>query len=417
MNEFELAKLIMLKLVNEQVPFALALRNTFHCHDIDNQKKNNITALVGCELRHHLIFDNLIERFFDEVEFEKTVYLRFLLSNKLFLKRFSNSELLALTKKDLDEEKINSLLNFVDSTDEIIPSELDKVSPEFLALRYNTPTWVVRMWQKQYGKGVVFKTLKVNYRPSVPSLRVNENTIKTEEFVAKHPDFSVSPVNGMVIYQGRGTPKNVEEFKRGDIFYMKMATKMILDVLDLDPLKGIAIYSEVPNNAYLDLVTRFGDNVPLELVYNHSAAYFETKKIIASRGYPHIFIYESPASGLLTCLSKKVHTFICMPKSTTFDLLRSTPDYFLRIKQEQLDELIQNEYASLLEASKFVEVDGELVYMIPTLSRKESNNLIANFLVKNPHFELVEERQFYPFEVYDSCLYYARLKKVEEPSD
>lgn len=414
MNEFELAKVIVLKLVKDEMPFALALRNVFHKNNVDNTKKSNITALVGCELRHHLIFDNLIERFFDEVEFEKTVYLRFLLANKLFLKRFANNELFALAKQDLEEEKINSLLNFVESTEEIIPSELDKTSPEFLSLRYNTPAWVIRMWQKQYGKGVVFKTLKVNYRQSVPSLRVNENQVKLEDFIAKHPDFSKSPVEGMMIYQGRGTPKNVDEFKAGSIFYMKMATKLILDSLDLDPLKGIAIYSEVPNNVYLDLVCRFGENVALDLVFNHSTAYFETKRNVELKGYPHIFLYESSASGLLTCLSKKVHTFLCMPKSTTFDLLRSTPDYFLRIKQDQLDELIANEYSSLEEASKFIEVDGELVYMIPTLSRKESNNLIARFLVSHPEFTLVEEKQFYPFEAYDSCLYYARMKKVEE---
>ena len=55
--------------------------------------------------------------------------------------------------------------------------------------------------------------------------------------------------------------------------------------------------------------------------------------------------------------------------------------------------------------------------MIPTLSRKESNNIIAKFLVENKDFELAEERQFFPFEVYDSCLYFARLKKVEKQSD
>ena len=103
-----------------------------------------------------------------------------------------------------------------------------------------------------------------------------------------------------------------------------------------------------------------------------------------------------------------------MPKSSTLDLLRSTPDYFLRIKQEQLDQIIQDEYNCLDECSKFVEDDGELVYMIPTLSRKESNSLIANFLVNHPDFSLITEHQFFPFESYDSCMYYARLKKMGE---
>ncbi len=417
MDQFQISKNMLLKIVDGEMTFSIALKNTFRKKETDPVIKNNVHALVGCVLRHQLMFDNLISRFFENAEFEKTVYLRFALANKLFLRRFNTDELLSLAKQDLPEDKVDTLVSYLDSTNETIPSSLDKASPEFLELRYNTPAWIIRMWQKQYGKGVVFKTLKANYRPSVASIRVNPKEISTDEFVAKHPDFSKSPVADMVVYQGRGKPQNVDEFKNGKIFLMRMATKFVLDEIDLDPIKGIAVYTEVPNNIYLDLVARFGKDVRLDLVINHQSCYHETRRNIQEKGLTHIYTYESGYSGLITCLSNKVHTLICMPKSTTFDFFRSTPDYFLRIKQDQLDEIISTELASLEECSKFVEDGGELVYMIPTLSRKESNNLIANFLVKHSDYELVEERQFFPFEVYDSCLYFARLKKVEAPSD
>lgn len=414
MNIFETSKTVLLKLVNEDVPFTIALKNTFKKNNSDAVEKSNVAALVGCELRHHYIFDNLINRFFEGVEFEKTIYLRFTLANGLFLKRFPEKELVALAEQDLDKEKIYALYSFVKSTNEIIPNELDKSSPEFLSLRYNTPAWIIRMWQKQYGKGVVFKTLKVNYRQSVPSIRVNEKKIDIDEFLAKHPDFSEAPVDNMIIYQGRGSPKKLPEFDNGSLYFMKMATKVILDSLDLDVLKGIAIYTEVPNNIYMDLLTRFGEEAKADLVINNTNCYYETKRNLEKLGKHRMFIYEAEYTSLLTCLSKKVHTMICMPKSSTFDLFRSTPDYFLRIKQEGLDDLIANESACLAECSKYVEDGGELVYMVPTLSRKESNSVIAKFLVENKEFELIEERQFFPFEVYDSCLYSARLKKVEK---
>ena len=79
-----------------------------------------------------------------------------------------------------------------------------------------------------------------------------------------------------------------------------------------------------------------------------------------------------------------------------------------------LDEIIAEEAGTLENASQLVELDGTLVYMIPTISKKESSTLIGNFLYKHPEFELVEEKQFFPFEAFDSCLYYARLKKVSE---
>ena len=417
MKDFEISKNILLKVVNENIPFAVILKSTFKKLNIEGQSKTNITTLVGCELRHQYLFDNLLSRYIGDYSFEQTVYLRFALANKLFLRRFEHATLYELACKDVAKSEVDEVFDFVSSTDEIIPSNLDKVSPEFLSLRYNTPAWVIRMWQKQYGKGVVFKTLKVNYRPSVHSIRLNTNIVNIDEFVAKHPDYAKAPINDMVLYQGRGNAKNLEEFKNGTAFFMKMGTKYALDRLDLDPIKGIAIFAEVPNNVIQDLIVRFGTDLHLDLVVNHTSLYNELKSLLERKGVTHSFIYESEVTGLLTCLSKKVHTFLCMPKNTTFDLFRSTPDYFLRVEQDKLDEIIANELLALEECSKFVEDGGELVYMIPTLSRKESNNVIAKFLVDHKDYVLVEEKQLFPFEVYDSCLYFALLQKVETQSD
>ncbi len=198
---------------------------------------------------------------------------------------------------------------------------------------------------------------------------------------------------------------------------MKLATKDVLDKLDLDPLKGIAIFSEVPNNMHFELFDRFNDNLHLDLVINHSNFYYEVRKYVKEKALDHVYVYEASESSLITCLSKKVHTFICLPKNTMFDYFRSAPDYFLRVKQDELDAIIAHEYSSLEESSKFVELDGELIYMIPSLNRKESNSLIAKFLLEHQDFALIEEKQYFPFDSYDSCLYFARLKKVVNTGD
>ena len=417
MNEFEIAKLTLEKIVVEEVPFALAIKNSFKKYNVEPQPRNNITALLGCELRHHYLLDNLIKRYFNDIEFEKTIYLRFLVANKLFLKRFNNDELLALTVQELDKDVVKQLVDFISSTKEIIPNELDKTSPEYLAMRFNTPAWVIKMWQKQFGKGIVFKVLKTNYRQSIPSIRVNEQLTTKEKVLAAHPDLVASPIDNILIYQGKGSPKYFEEFKKNEIFFMKMGTKLVMDKLEIEPIKRIAIYSDVPNNIYLDLVSRFGNKVAMDLIINHTQSYYETKRMCESHQYHNIALYNAASSSIITCVSNKVGTMICLPKSTTFDLLRSTPDYFLRIKQDQLDEIIKNESAALEECANQVELDGTLAYLVPTMSKKESTGVIANFLFLHKDFELVEERQFFPFDEFDSCLYYAILKKTGEHSD
>ena len=49
--------------------------------------------------------------------------------------------------------------------------------------------------------------------------------------------------------------------KSFQIFYMKMGDKYIIDRLEIEPLKGIAMYTDIPNNIYLDLASRFGKEV------------------------------------------------------------------------------------------------------------------------------------------------------------
>ena len=414
MTEFELAKVFLNKVVSEDVPFAVAIKSVFKKEGVtDGTVRSNVQALVGCELRHHYLLDNLMERFFPETSFESSIYTRFMVANHLFLKRFPNKDLYLLAIKDFPKDKVDELVDYLNTTDEIIPTN-DKNSPQYLSLRFNTPSWIIKMWQKQYGMGLVFKILKTNYRHSIPSVRINTSVIDSESFFRKYSDFAPSGVQDIAFYNGKGGARQVKEFQDYTVFYMRTATKYVIDRLDIEPMIGVAIYSEMPNNIHLDMMTRFDNKLHMEMLTNHYPHYLDVKKSLEHFNYPKVAVYEAGYSSLITCISEPVGTMFCLPKSSLLDMLRSAPDYFLRIKQEQLDGLIANELASLEECAKFVEVGGSLVYMVATICKKESSGLIGTFLFNNQNYELVEERQFFPFDSYDSCLYYAILRNKGE---
>lgn len=152
----------------------------------------------------------------------------------------------------------------------------------------------------------------------------------------------------------------------------------------------------------------------------HSQVYHEARRNIDLFKLDKVNVYDcsSGSSGLvITCLSNKVHTMFVLPKNSSFDLLRSTPDYFLKIKPEQLDSFIQGQLSALKECNPFLEDDGELIYLIPTIAKKEGHKVIETFLLDHPHYTLLEEKQYMPFEEMDSCLYFAHLKKREVKDD
>ena len=103
-----------------------------------------------------------------------------------------------------------------------------------------------------------------------------------------------------------------------------------------------------------------------------------------------------------------------MPDSSRLNLLQLLPDYFLRFNFEKLDELIANQKLALSEAAAQVEEDGYLLYLVDTLSKKESINIINEFLANNENFTLVRDKLYFPYKKYGGSYYFATLKKAKK---
>ena len=60
--------------------------------------------------------------------------------------------------------------------------------------------------------------------------------------------------------------------------------------------------------------------------------------------------------------------------------------------------MIANQKEALNDASEFIEEGGNLIYMIPTMNKKESLQIMTAFLEAHPDFALVEQKQFLPLK-------------------
>ena len=185
----------------------------------------------------------------------------------------------------------------------------------------------------------------------------------------------------------------------------------MLDEGDVDLLRGLAIYTEYPNDLLIDLLSRKESISGVEFIAGNLATASNTRNFLNKNQVKGINVYEAQASSIITCLSKPVHTFVVMPDNSRFNLLQLLPDYFLRFDIEKLDELIANQGKALQEASSQVEDGGYLLYLVDTISRKETMGLIADFLKNNENFSLVRDKQYFPYKKYGGSYYFAVLKK------
>ena len=402
---------ILKDVLDRNIPFDIAIKQKYKkIANLSNFAvlRKGITALTGCELRHHLIFKEITDEHFLGLDTESLYLIYLAHANNLFIKLFDKDEMITYVYTHLinkeysfDKKTIKEYFESCLDTKTLIPSKYDVNSNEFLALRFNTPSWLTKMWNKNYGRSLTLKILKANSKAPLNTFRVNTVLTSTEE-VLSNSEFKSAFVNDVVIYEGSNS---------NEIFPQKMGYKYIVDKFEIDPLRGIAIYQGGSSNFYLEVALRGMMALPIDLIMSSHQDFYEIKNNITKFGITNLKSYLGEPNTLITCISKKVHTFFVLPRSSNFDLLRTTPDYFARFKRESLDKLIAEQYYTLNECKDLVEEGGNIVYIIPTISQKEGHGNIYKFLKENKNFKLVEERQLFPFDPYDSSMYYAILRK------
>ena len=408
-----LAKDILTKIIIEKIPFSLALKNAFKRENIDKDDRASVSAVVGCSLRHYLVMERLFKDAYPDLSEEAKTALLVAFSNALFIKKLDQEECNKYAQSFLNEEdeKFSDFLAPFLEGKKLVPEDIEVGSFEFLSYRYNTPLNIIKMWNKQFGQATTSRILKANSKPAATSLRINNSLISDEDFFNQYPEFERDDVPGLTAFNGEGKFKNHPVNEKRLAFPLPRAYKEMLDEGDADILRGLAIYSEYPNDIVNELVSRFASINGVEYICGNYGAYINTKNSLNKLGIKGINVYEAGVSSIVTCISKPVHTFLVMPDNSRLNLLQILPDYFLRFDIEKLDELILNQSKALKEASLQVEDGGYLLYLVDTISKKESTGVINEFLKENADFSLVRDKQYFPYKKNGSSYYYAVLKK------
>jgi 16S rRNA C967 or C1407 C5-methylase (RsmB/RsmF family) len=412
-----LARDILNRIINENTPFSLALKQAFKKNEVSREDKANISAMVGCVLRHYLVLSNVISKQYPALDSVGVIALMIAFSNALFIKKLDQEDCNKEAQQYLKDEdvKVQDFIEPYLAEKKLVPENIEVGSFEFLSYRYNTPVDIIKMWSKQFGHIAVSKALKANSKPAPVVLRIDNKKIEDEDFFNKYPEFErIEGVNGMALYKGEGKFKNHEVSEKALATPYALAFKEMLDEGDVDLLRGLAIYTEYPNDLLIDLLSRKESISGVEFIAGNLATASNARNFLNKNQVRGVNVYEAQASAIITCLSKPVHTFVVMPDSSRFNLLQLLPDYFLRFDFNKLDELIANQKLALKEAAEQVEEDGYLLYLVDTLSKKESINIINEFLANNENFTLVRDKLYFPYKKYGGSYYFAALKKAKK---
>jgi len=413
MQELDLSAKILDDILDNDVPFSEALKKVFQSDASIRGERSLVAGLVGCELRHHLLFSFLTEPLTTFEVADKRI-LALVLGDLYFFKRVPNDQILVALKEKLGEAKMALAQPLVDKApnpESYIPTDLAKSSNKYLSLRYNTPEWVLKIWE-HYGYGTTYKILKKNNRPLVNSVRVRTNMITPEQLMNNNPDYAKSGISDMLFYGGKTPLRKLPEYMAEQIFLEKLGTKKVFDEYKVqEPSEVLLFNGNADSSPLKELIETYGSTIGLNLGVYDLQKYPDVSKMIRTLNLKNVNFFAGDPTSLEAAVSRPQDLVIACPDSSNFDLIREAPDYLLHFKKEGMDELFAKEKAMLEGLSKHVDEGGLLIYMIYTISKKEGHATVTEFLMNHPEFKIVKEEQLFPYDELDTALYYCVLKK------
>lgn len=412
MQELDIAYEVLSDIVDNDVVFSEALKKKFQVDTSIRPLRAAVAGLVGCCLRHDILFAYLLTPLTEWSKEDKR-YASLLLADAYFYKRFPADAIKAAVSEKITAEKMTALepiLQKAGHPEEFIPANISRSSNQYLSLRYNTPEWVLKIWE-HYGFGTTYKVLRKNIRSLDYFVRVRTSRIKTEEVLAS-PDYKTGPVNDVLLYAGKTPLRRVDLLKENKIFVIKPAIKAVLDAHKVSEPSEAFLFNGNPDDSIIkEFIESYGSTIGLNVGVYDIDKYVGITKMIKGAGLHNVNFFSGDPLAIDSAISRPQDLIVVAPNSSNFDLIREDPDYLLHFKKDSMDELFKKEKDMLEGCSKFLADNGTLVYMISTISVKEGHQTISEFISHHEGFKLVEEKQLFPYEELDSCLYYAVLTK------
>ncbi|MBQ9456965.1 MAG: hypothetical protein IJU64_00430 [Bacilli bacterium] len=414
MIEFDLSLEILTEVMEKKVPFADALKNKFFSNPALRPHRNVVAGLVGCEIRHHILFEYLLKDIEGLTEEEKR-YVELALANDYFFHRFAREEIDTIVAEKLGAEKMEKIQPLLDNSanpEEFVPLSVKRNSQLYFSLRYNIPDWALRIF-RHYPHYPILKTLKKFGRPAANCVRVRD-VVKAEELIATG-EFSTSNTEGILNYVGKVALRKNEAYRQGKLFSEKELTKILIDTHHVSEPGEILLYNGNHDSSLeKELIENYGSSIGLNIAVPQTDDRPDVVKLIKEKELKNVNFFSAPdPMAMEAAISRQQDLVIAAPNSTNFDLVPTAPDYLLNFNRDAMDALFAQEKAVLEGASKYVEVGGKLLYVIYTISMKEGAQTVAAFLKEHPEFEMVEDRQHFPFESHQTAAYVAVMVKKE----
>lgn len=417
MIELVVAKDVLSKILYEDQTFKRALNEERSLKSEHLSIKTTVSGLVGCELRHHFLFKKVLHKLHLEFSLDERTYLYLALANNHFYKKLDFENVSSFLKEVFDE-KYNEIAQVLDPMLSLFDLfEVERKSVYYISVRFNLPKWLIKLFIREIGLSKTYRVVQTLCRPLDQTYRLNPYNQAAKELLEKNENVFSNQIYPEIVTLSRKDLHTNKNLHGEHLFRIDYHLKELVDNNQSELLQEVSIYSDEDDSLVLEEMAR-SKKLGVNVVCPN---YDERTKLVRSvrlQKAKNINVFKaSDLIGMKTGISRDQELIYCYPKSSSFSLINVYPDYIVRFRNPIIDEYIKNQLQALENCSEFVCENGKLIYIVNTLNKRETSEIIGKFLQSHKNFELVKEKQFIPEKNYGSFLYFAILKKVGEKHD
>ncbi len=373
--------------------------------DFDKRDKKFIAALFYGVLERRLTLDAIIADLSKNPKSKLNYTLRNILRCGLYQLKYMDSvpdnaavdESVELAKKCRNPAApgfTNGLLReFIRRSKELPKTNSET---ERLALEYSCPEWLVKKWSSEYGKDRCLSLLETSLGQAPTTIKVNNLSGGVEDtldmLVADGVTFERSKILEYAVnVANAGAIEKTEAYRQGKFHVQDIASQLCCKALDPQPGDIVLDLCSAPGGKTFTIA---------EMMNNEG-------KVLAFDLHPNrVKLIRSGAERLgLTCVTADVNNakifnsdipvadkVLVDAPCSGLGVIRRKPEIKYKDPSE-FDRLPEIQGDILDTASKYVKVNGTMVYSTCTVSKAENDDVIRKFLGSHKDFVPAEDEE------------------------
>jgi len=307
---------------------------------------------------------------------------------------------------------VNAVLRRATREGPEILERLDDDTPEAAAVFASVPGWLASQWWEELGPDEARALLRVVNEPAESALRVNPLVTTVAEVVAGLPVPS-RPAPGLpegLVLEGPFDVQSSELWHAGAVQPQSRASMLVSRMLGPRPGERVLDLCAAPGGKTTHLAALMEDAGEVVAVERHPGRASALERTVARMRTACVRVEVGDAA--VPRADGPFDRILVDPPCSGLGTLRSRPDLRWRARPEAIGELAALQAQILAAGAQALTPGGTLVYSVCTISRAESEDVIAGFLREHGDFALDEHVQLLPHRDRTDGFFIARLRRA-----